>query len=118
MAAITNARQSLNPLLQKIGRRAHIDHLCAARITDGTRAAHEKDRAFINVFGRIINPLVKVLWSVKNDGPPLKSVHIFWVRKICFAEIFANHAGFHDRTVKQITAQIDEARIRKDWLVS
>ena len=81
----------------------------SARIANRAGTAHDQNAMFVNLQRRIINPRVEILWPVKNDRATLKRVRIAVHFQIPRAEFVTNHRGFHDRTVKQIALEVNEA---------
>ena len=60
--------------------------------------------------------MMKILWSVKNDGAPLECVRVVGVRQVTLFEFSADHRGFHNRAVKEIALEVNEARMIFEWL--
>ena len=99
------------PFFNERGGRLHIHDLGRARIADRARAAHEQQSVFVDLQGRIVDAMVIILGTFENHGAALECILVFGVGEITLAEFIRNHAGLHDRGIKQVSLQDLEARL-------
>ena len=59
--------------------------------------------------------MVEVLRPIKDDGAPLKTIWVGRIRQVARAKFFRDYRSFHDRAVKQIALEIDEAGGSHHW---
>ena len=74
-------------------------------------AGHEKHAIFINAQRRVVNAIVIVLRTVKDDGPSLKCIRVIRIGQISGSEHVGNHTEFHDGRSEKIAAYHLETRM-------
>src|SRR5262245_14940182 len=79
LAAVADAGERVDVLLDEVAGRPHIHNLGAAGIADRAGATHEQQAGFINLERRIVYALVIVLRAVEDDGAALEGV---WVLRV------------------------------------
>jgi hypothetical protein len=117
LAAVADAGQRQDAAFDEGGRRLHVHDLGTAGIADRAGAAYEEDAALVNVERRIVDPRVIIFRTFEYDGAAFERVRILRIAQIAVAEFPGDHAGLHDRGIKQIAAQHQEARVLHQRLV-
>src|SRR5665213_307554 len=97
----------------QLHRCSHVHDLGAARIADGACAPHHQYAVLIDLQRRVIDGRVVDLRAIEHHRAPFEGFRVLRIRKIAVAKFLRDHAGLHDRRIKQIPAQHAKAGVRR-----
>ena len=117
LAAVADAGERDDALLDEVVGGPHVHDLGAARIADRPGAAHEQQAGLVDLERGIVDALVVVLRPVEDDGAALEGVGVLRVRQVALAELLGDDAGLHDGAVEQVALEDEEAGLVLQRLV-